>query len=198
MTSEQIPYHKSRQIIISDHDPRWRSEYEVIATRVRAAAGNLLIRIDHIGSTSVPDLGAKDVVDIQVTVADLHNCEPLLTSLRGIGYTRGDVVEFDSLAMLPAGDMQLAKRYMREPSGARRTHVHIRQAGHLNQRMALLFRDYLRAAPSVRAQYETVKRRAALIFPENIDGYIWTKDAPIQIIHEAAMLWAATVAWTPA
>ncbi len=187
----------SRPVVIEPYTERWVTEYQSIATRLRAAAGSEAIRIDHIGSTSIPGLGAKDVIDVQVTVADLHSCDELLASLRAIGFTRGEQVEYDSPALPSADQADLAKRYMREPAAERRTHVHIRQAGALNQRFALLFRDYLRATPSVRAHYEIVKQRAAQLFPNNIDGYIWLKHAPIQIIHEAAMLWATAVSWAP-
>jgi GrpB-like predicted nucleotidyltransferase (UPF0157 family) len=195
--SDPIPQMKSRPVVLSPYTPRWAAEYRAIAGRVRSAAGASVLRIDHIGSTSVPGLAAKDVVDIQLTVVDLHDCGAMLAALHGVGFTRGETIEFDSPAMLPLGDAQLAKRYLREPAGERRTHVHVRQDGALNQRMALLFRDFLRAAPAMRAHYETVKRRAAALFPENIDGYIWLKDAPIQIMLEAALLWAQGTSWSP-
>ena len=195
--SDAIPQSQSRPVILVPWTPRWAAEYAAIAGRLHAAAGASVLRIDHIGSTAVPGLAAKDVIDVQVTVADLYDCEAMLTVLRGIGYTRGDVIDHDSHAGLAADDPGQAKRYMREPAGDRRTHVHIRQHGAHNQRMALLFRDFLRASPSVRAHYETVKRRAAALFPTNIDGYIWLKDAPIQVIHEAAQCWAARAGWRP-
>ncbi len=194
---DPIPDMTSRPVIILPHEDRWASEYRTIATRLRDTVGATALRIDHIGSTSVPGLGAKDVIDVQVSVADLYDCNDLLTALRAIGHTRGDVLAFDSPSMPAADQSELAKRYMREPRGDRRTHIHIRQSGAVNQRYALLFRDYLRATPSVRASYETVKRRAAQLFPTNIDGYIWLKDAPIQIIHEAAVLWAVATHWEP-
>lgn len=194
---DPIPSGTSRPIIILPSADRWPAEYRAIASRLRAAAGENARRIDHIGSTSVPGLGAKDVIDVQVTVADLQQCDALLDALRTIGYTRGETIESDSPSMRLADDQARAKRYMREPAGERRTHVHIRQDGIINQRLALLFRDFLRASPSVRQHYETVKRRAAALFPTNIDGYIWLKDAPIQIIHEAALQWADATSWAP-
>lgn len=178
MVPDPIPSTRSRPVIIRPHDPRWHAEYVGIAAAMRIAIGDHATRIDHIGSTSVAGLCAKDVIDIQVTVADLHECTPLVGALRGIGYRRGATIEFDATATRPVGDSSVAKRYMREPEGERRTHVHIRADGSHAQRMALLFRDYLRATPTVREQYDTVKRRAAQLFPESIDGYMWLKDAP--------------------
>ena len=195
--SDEIPRGQSRPVVILPYASRWATEYQAIAGRLRAAAGATVLRIDHIGSTSVPGLGAKDVIDVQLTVADLHDCDAMLEALHAIGYTRGETIDHDDHAGLSADDPGQAKRYMREPAGDRRTHVHIRQAGAHNQRMALLFRDFLRASPSVRMHYDTVKRRAAALFPINIDGYIWLKDAPIQIIHEAALQWAYASSWAP-
>jgi GrpB-like predicted nucleotidyltransferase (UPF0157 family) len=86
---------------------------------------------------------------------------------------------------------------MREPAGERRVHLHLREHGRFNQRYALLFRDYLRAAPPARAAYERLKYRAAALFPEDIDGYLALKDPALRLVYEAAALWAAQVGWTP-
>ena len=194
--SDAIPRMTSRPVVILPYEARWASEYAEITRVMAVATGDTVCRIDHVGSTSVPGLGAKDVIDVQITVSDLHDCAAALDGVRRIGCTRGDVIEYESRALLPPEHPGLAKRYMREPAGARRTHVHIRQDGALNQRMALLFRDYLRATDSTRLHYETVKRRAAALFPDNIEGYMWLKDAPIQLIHEAAVLWAQATEWS--
>ena len=196
--SDAIPRMTSRPVVILPYEARWALEYAEIARAMAAATGDTVCRIDHVGSTSVPGLGAKDVIDVQITVSDLHDCAAALDGLRRIGCTRGDVIEYESRALLPPEHPGLAKRYMREPAGARRTHVHIRQDGALDQQMALLFRDYLRATDSARLHYETVKRRAAALFPDNIEGYMWLKDAPIQLIHEAAVLWAQATEWSAA
>ena len=79
----------------------------------------------------------------------------------------------------------------------RRAHIHIRELGRFNQRYALLFRDYLRASEDVRAAYELLKRRAAQLFPDDIEGYLSLKDPVVHIIDAAASLWADKVRWTP-
>lgn len=78
-----------------------------------------------------------------------------------------------------------------------RTHIHIRELGRFNQRYALLFRDYLRTSERVRAEYELLKRRAAQLFPDSIDGYLSLKDPVLHIVYEAATLWAEKVGWRP-
>ena len=98
---------------------------------------------------------------------------------------------------MAATDPQLRKLYMREPEGERQAHIHIRELDRFNQRYALLFRDYLRASEDVRKGYEEVKRRAARLFPDSIDGYLFLKDPVFHIIYEAACLWAKTIGWAP-
>ena len=210
--SDAIPRMTSRPVVILPYEARWALEYAEIARAMAAATGDTVCRIDHVGSTSVPGLGAKDVIDVLIVLLNIRWDTKLLFEaallVAMMGFvstvalaryiTRGDVIEYESRALLPPEHPGLAKRYMREPAGARRTHVHIRQDGALDQQMALLFRDYLRATDSARLHYETVKRRAAALFPDNIEGYMWLKDAPIQLIHEAAVLWAQATEWSAA
>src|SRR5262245_24616513 len=117
---------KSRPILIADYDPRWVEEFRQLATRIRGVAGNLALRIDHIGSTSVPGLAAKDVIDIQITVPDLNQAGGLTDLLRFAGFRRGLELAFDLFDAIPEKDRELEKLYMREPEGDRRAHIHIR------------------------------------------------------------------------
>jgi GrpB-like predicted nucleotidyltransferase (UPF0157 family) len=188
---------KSRPVIVSAYQPGWAAEYAQIARRIRELAGPAALRIDHIGSTAVPGLAAKDVIDIQVTVADLGRAEGLTAPLRAAGFRRGGEFLYDEFHAMHATDPELRKLYMREAEGQRRVHIHIRELGRFNQRYALLFRDYLRASAAVRAEYELLKRRAAQLFPDSIDGYLFLKDPVFHIIYEAARLWAAAVGWGP-
>jgi GrpB-like predicted nucleotidyltransferase (UPF0157 family) len=188
---------KSRPVVISPYQPRWPEEFRTIGGRIRELVGVAAVRIDHIGSTAVPGLGAKDVIDVQITVADLDLAGAVATPLRAAGFGQGDEFVYDEFPAMSMADPGLRKLYMREPEGERRTHIHIRELGRFNQRYALLFRDYLRASAAVRAEYEVVKRRAAQLFPESIDGYLFLKDPVFHIIYEAATLWATMVGWMP-
>jgi GrpB-like predicted nucleotidyltransferase (UPF0157 family) len=188
---------KSRPIVLVAYEPRWAIEFESIATRVRAQVGNAAVRVDHIGSTAVPGLSAKDVIDIQITVGDLDTAVDVTDPLREAGFRQGTDVRFDVFRGMAETDPELRKLYMREPEGERRAHLHIRELGRFNQRYALLFRDYLRASDRVRAEYEILKRRASEIFPDSVDGYLFLKDPVFHIIYEAASLWAEKVGWTP-
>jgi GrpB-like predicted nucleotidyltransferase (UPF0157 family) len=184
-------------VVICTYQELWVDDFARIAGRIRDLVGPAAVRIDHIGSTAVPGLGAKDVVDVQVTVADLGAVDAVTTPLRAAGFRQGSAVEYDVFPGMPATDPGLRKRFMREPEGRRRAHVHIRERGRFNQRYALLFRDYLRASPAARAAYELAKRQAAQVFPASIEGYLALKQPALDLVFEAASLWAAQVGWSP-
>jgi GrpB-like predicted nucleotidyltransferase (UPF0157 family) len=188
---------KSRPVVIAPYQPRWATEFTLCATRIRAIIGNAATRIDHIGSTAVPGLGAKDVIDIQITVVDLDTGGALIEQLRAVGFRQGTAFQYDVFRSKAEADPELRKLYMREPEDERRVHIHIRELGRFNQRYALVFRDYLRASERVRTEYELLKRRAAHLFPESIDGYLFLKDPVFHIIYEAAAQWAEQVGWSP-
>ncbi|HSF58768.1 MAG TPA: GrpB family protein [Candidatus Binatia bacterium] len=188
---------KSRPVVVTSYQPHWVDDFTQIARRIRDLVGHDAIRIDHIGSTAVPGLGAKDVIDIQITVYDLDKADGLTNPLRDAGFRQGSAFQYDVFHKKSETDPELRKLFMREPEGKRRTHIHIRELGRFNQRYALLFRDYLRSSEDVRAEYELLKRRAAQLFPESIDGYLLLKDPVEHILYEAASLWAEKVRWSP-
>ena len=186
---------KSRPVVVIPYQPRWVSEFAQMAGRIRALVNDAAIRIDHIGSTAVPQLSAKDVIDIQITVADLDRADSLIRPLIAAGFRQGTTFEYDEFHGKARDRCRLRKLYMREPEGERRVHIHIRELGRFNQQYALLFRDYLRASETVSQQYEHLKQRAAQLFPDSIDGYLYLKEPVFHIIYEAASLWAEKVGW---
>jgi len=185
------------RIVISPYDPQWPLEFRQLGTPLRAALGALALRVDHIGSTSVPGLAAKDVIDVQITVAALDK-RALVAPLSSLGYHFWDIATCDHV---PPGRTDTAeewsKLYFSEPPGQRPTHVHVRQAGWPNQRYALLFRDYLRADPSVAAAYAQIKAALARLHPEDFDAYYDVKDPVCDIVMAAAERWAASVGYAP-
>ena len=185
-------------VVIIDHQSRWSDEFQTAAKQLRQVLGDSALRIDHIGSTSVPGLGAKDIVDIQITVESLDDLEAFAEKMLAANFLRRGTIHHDCLVGIDDPDSpQLRKAYFREPEGQRRCHLHVRQQGLQNQRYALLFRDFLRADARVRLAYERIKRRLTEIFPESIGGYLYIKDPLMDIIYEGAESWAKTVDWTP-
>jgi GrpB-like predicted nucleotidyltransferase (UPF0157 family) len=164
---------------------------------LREALGDLAVRIDHIGSTAVPGIAAKDVIDVQVTVATL-DASKLVRALAPLGYILWEGITGDHLP--PGRDdppEEWRKLFFRAPEGQRRTNLHIRQAGRANQRYALLFRDYLRADLCVRGAYEQVKETLARLHPEDLDAYYDVKDPVCDIIMVAAERWASEMSYAP-
>ena len=183
-------------IVIVPYHPAWPEEFKALARPIRAALGLLALRIDHIGSTAVPGLAAKDIIDIQLTVARL---EPAIDEALGtLGYHRVDSISQDHIP--PGGpDDPLAwtKWYYHPPEGMRPMHLHCRVAGRPNQRYPLLFRDYLRASPAAAEAYARVKIALARYHAGDADGFYAVKDPACDLIIAAAELWAATAGWQP-
>ncbi|MEV6280892.1 dephospho-CoA kinase [Nocardia sp. NPDC051832] len=146
-------------------DPDWAAQAQRIIARLWVACGAGAKRIDHIGSTAVPGLDAKDVIDIQITVADLAAADELRTTLAEAGFPRKDHITSDNpkpTANDPAGtDRELwAKRLHGSADPGRPVNVHLRAEGAPGQRFALEFRDWLRSDAAARAEYLELKREA--------------------------------------
>lgn len=189
---------RSRPVDIIPFQRRWHHEFLELGNRLRNIVGQTAIRIDHIGSTSVLNLPAKDIIDIQITVADLHDTAQFLERMRLSGFRERGDLRSDELTGYPElPPEQLQKRYFREPQGDRRAHIHIRQQDNVNQQYALLFRDYLRANCPARESYALIKQRLAGLFPDQIEGYLYIKDPVMDLIYQSARLWASQTSWSP-
>jgi GrpB-like predicted nucleotidyltransferase (UPF0157 family) len=187
----------SRPVVVRPYQPGWAAEFAALAARLRAVAGDELLGLDHVGSTAVPGLCAKDVLDVQLLVPRLADAAGLLARLRAAGFRPKEGFQCDVFRGVPADSPELGKRYVREPAGERRVHLHVREAGRFNARFALLFRDYLRAHAPARDAYGEFKCRAAALFPASIEGYLYVKEPVFQLLYQAAELWAGQVGWTP-
>ena len=180
---------------ILEYQPRWVAEFRSIAEGLRRALGEIALRIDHIGSTSVPGLAAKDIIDVQVSVSDLS--DRVVAAIESLGYVhRSGVVEDHVPPLMTADREQWRKLYFREGEGERSVHIHVRVLGRSNQRYALLFRDYLRAHPETAAAYGELKRRLARIAPDSATSAD-TKDPVCDLVIFPAEQWAARTAWRP-
>jgi GrpB-like predicted nucleotidyltransferase (UPF0157 family) len=183
-------------ISIVSYRPEWPEEFKVIGSHMREALGDLAVRIDHIGSTSVPGLDAKDIIDVQITVHDLDH--PIERALKRIGYNRLEGIWRDHVPPgAPETETEWTKWMFRPSEGQRLANVHVRIAGRLNQRYPLLFRDYLRTHPPMSEAYARVKRALATYHADNVEAYYDVKDPVCDIIMGGAEEWAAAVNWQP-
>ena len=132
-------------VLIVPYDVTWPEQFVQLAWPLRHALGPVALRIDHIGSTSVPGLAAKPVIDIQISVADFEPLDAYRLPLERLGY------------IFRSDNPERTKRYFRETPGKPRVHIHVRRAGSLSEQFALLFRDYVRMHPDVASQYAQLK-----------------------------------------
>ena len=179
-------------VVIVDYDPTWPDQFEQLAAGLRRHLGDGVLGIDHIGSTAVPGLAAKDVIDLQVTVASLADADRLAPAFERAGYVLTPYRQDHR----PAGDQSdpgsWGKRLWQSPPGARRrVNAHVRVAGWPNQRYALLFRDYLRAHPGAAGAYARLKLGLAEHLGDDLRAYTELKDPACDLIVAAAEDWAS-------
>lgn len=135
---------------IVPYDSNWIAAFEAERTRISAGLGEIALRIDHNGSTSVAGLAAKSIIDIQISVVRLHPMDAYATALQRLGYVHR-----------PDADDDFCPFFHRPPQWPHSHHVHVVQSGGAEERRTLAFRDYLRDHAEVARQYETLKRRLA-------------------------------------
>jgi len=138
------------RIEIQSYDPDWPRQFELERERIQAALGARAQRIDHHGSTAVPGLAAKPVIDIQISVDSLQPMDAYAAPLNALGYVH---VDHQDDAVCP---------FFHRPAEWPHTHhVHVVAAGGDEERRTLAFRDYLRAHPDAAREYEGLKRQLA-------------------------------------
>jgi GrpB-like predicted nucleotidyltransferase (UPF0157 family) len=135
---------------IVTYDPEWPAMFEAERGRIAAALGTLAIRIDHNGSTAVPGLAAKPVIDIQISVRRLHPIAEYAPRLVDLGYVH---VQHPDDSFCPFFHRPLAWPHTH--------HVHVVESGGAEERRTLAFRDYLREHSETAREYEDRKRTLA-------------------------------------
>jgi GrpB-like predicted nucleotidyltransferase (UPF0157 family) len=172
-------------IVIVPHDPAWRAAFAERGAALRRSLRDLALRIDHIGSTAVPGLGAKDVIDVQVSVASLEPVDRYRAGMEAAGFA------------WRTANPDRAKRYFREARRWSRTHLHVVRAGAWNAEQVLLFRDHLRAHDDAAAWYEAEKRRLAALHRDDRPAYVEAKDDIVRTLRAEAEVWARAIGWEP-
>jgi len=156
-------------IEIADYDPAWPGAYERERAAIAGALGDLVFAIEHVGSTSVPGLGAKPIIDIMVGLRELADHARSVPPLQAIGY-------------LHKGEHGIPERhYFRKPVRGPRTHqIHMVEQGRDFWLRHLLFRDYLRRHPEEAAAYQRLKVGLAARFGTDVEAYTEAKTEFIQ------------------
>jgi dephospho-CoA kinase len=188
-------------------DPGWPAQAQRILNRLKTTCGHRALRVDHVGSTAVPDLAAKDVIDVQLTVESLAVADELAEPLLSAGYPRiehitEDVAKSDARSTVDRYDRDddpslWSKRIHASADPGRPTNVHIRVDGRPNQQFALLFVDWLTADPDARAEYLSVKRAAEKKAGGDATAYVAVKERWFLDAYRRAWEWADATSWKP-
>ena len=166
-------------VIIVEYDARWPSMYDEERERILRAAEDLVIAVEHIGSTAVPSLGGKPIIDIMPAVRRLEDAERCVGPLEAIGYEY--VPEYN--AIIPE------RRYFHKgPPEARTYHLHMVEQTSEFWKRHLLFRDWLRTHPDDAEEYYQLKQELADRFGLDREGYTDAKTAFIEAIVAKARL----------
>jgi GrpB-like predicted nucleotidyltransferase (UPF0157 family) len=171
-----------KKVEVVAHDTRWREEFETEARRVAAALGDNVVAVHHIGSTAIPNIYAKPVIDLLVEVGDIVEVDGRSSAMEALGY---EVMgEFGILG----------RRFFRKDNeeGTRTHNIHAFAAGTAEVTRHLAFRDYLLAHPADAQKYSALKRKLAEEHPQNLDGYMDGKDDFIKEIDRRAARWRAS------
>ena len=172
-------------VTIEPYNSDWPGLFCELGSRARQALGNVALRIDHIGSTSIPGLAAKPIIDVQISVDSFDPIAPYRVPLERLGFVFKDK------------NPELTKRYFREPLGERETHIHVRRAGSFSEQFALLFRDYMRVHPDDVEQYAELKRQLAEQYAMDPHGYTDAKSDFVWKVIARADAWAQDTGWQP-
>ena len=155
----------TRDIVVADYDPEWPNWFERVRQRVWPAVADLALRIDHVGSTSVPGLAAKPIIDMDVVVASEDQVRPVIERLTTVGYTwRGDlgIAGRQAFRLLRDEGLPPHQLYL----------VVENNKAHLDH---WLLRDLLRANAEARERYAELKRRNVEVANRDMDVYVAAK-----------------------
>ena len=170
---------RAQRVYLEPHDPRWAEEFTSESSLVASAIGNPVVAIHHIGSTAIPGIRAKPVIDMLAIVSDVSLLDERSPQLEALGY---EVM----------GEFGISgRRYFRKDNDAGiRTHqIHAFQAGSPQIQRHLLFRDFMRAHPDCAQKYEALKHWLAERYPNDIASYAAGKDEFIRVMDARALQW---------
>ena len=149
------------EVVITEYDPEWPAQFAEEAERIRQALGDTLVAIEHVGSTAIPCLPAKPVIDILVGVTSLAGAELKIPALEALGYECRGENGIPGRLFFRKGLIEFRRTH----------HLHLVEAGHEQWESLLAFRNHLRSHPEEARQYEDLKRELAAKFYDNRKAY---------------------------
>ena len=163
----------TKRVYVAPYDAQWKEDYAAIREELAAALGDLALRIEHVGSTSVEGLSAKPIIDIDVVIEDGTKLDAVIAALGGIGYSH-------------EGNLGIVGREAFKYEGKehlRRHHLYVCTQDSPELRRHLVFRDYLRSHPEAVKEYSRIKEEGAALYPDDIDAYIAHKSPWIEAVY---------------
>ena len=164
---------RTRKVVVLPYDVAWQSDFVKIKGEIEATLGDLMLGIEHVGSTSVEGMSAKPCIDIDVVIRDYSVFDAVVQKLNAIGYIHeGGLGIKDREAFKYADKPHLMTHHLYVcPRDSEELHRHI------------VFRDFLRQNPEAVKKYSRVKETAAQLFPDSIDQYIEYKSPCIEELY---------------
>lgn len=161
---------------LEPYTPVWAELYAVEAARIQAAIGDLILDLQHVGSTSIPGMPAKPILDIGVAVADFEAARVCIAPVEELGYTY-------------RGENGIPRRHYFIKGDPRTHHLHMNEIHSRDWESQVLFRDYLRAHPAVAREYAALKLALVGLHPHDREAYLYSKAPFIQHILALARQW---------
>ena len=164
---------QTKKVVVLPYDPKWASDFQQIRDEIEDAVGHLILRIEHVGSTSVEGMSAKPCIDLDVIIRDISLLPPVIRGLEAVGYVyEGDLGIPGREAFAYTDKPHLKPHHLYVcPQDSEELHRH------------LTFRAYLRSHPEAVAAYSRVKETAARLYPDSIDGYMAYKSPCIEELY---------------
>ncbi len=170
------------KVEVVPHDPTWRGAFETESKLIALALRDNVVAIHHIGSTAIPEIHAKPIIDMLVEVKDITKIDVQSSALEALGYE----------AM---GEFGISgRRFFRKgnEAGIRTHHIHTFEVASPQIERHLAFRDYMISHPEAAQQYSELKRELANKYQDNIQGYMDGKDGFIKAMDLKAAKWRAS------
>ena len=163
----------TKRVVVLPYDPKWKSDFENIRREIESAIGDLIVGIEHVGSTSVEGLSAKPCIDIDVVIKDYSVFDEVIEKLEAIGYIHEGNLGIEN---------REAFKYLDKPH-LKTHHLYVcpQQSEELYRHIT--FRDFLRRTPEAVKRYSAVKEKAAQLFPNDIEKYIAYKSPCIEELY---------------
>ena len=164
---------RTAKVTVVPYDKAWASDFEAIRKEIEAAAGDLIVGVEHVGSTSVEGMSAKPCIDLDVIIRDNTLLDAVVRRLETIGY------EHEGDLGIPGRE---AFRYSDKPH-LRTHHLYVCPQDSRELHRHITFRDYLRSHPEAVSRYSAVKETAAKLFPDDVEQYIACKSPCIAELY---------------